>query len=81
MSEDDRISLARLEEKVTQWMETTTAYRLSLCDKINKITDRLDSLPCRERGEMYRGLGITQKLMWSAIGITFGIMLAHLGWR
>lgn len=85
MSEEDRISLARLEEKVSGWMESTEIYRISLCNKIAemrqaqiKIMESLYSLPCKERGEMYRGLGVREKLMWGSIGITFGIMIKHL---
>jgi len=44
MSEEDRTALVRLEEKfnnlldkVTGWMDTTTDYRLSLCEKIAEV--------------------------------------------
>jgi hypothetical protein len=81
MSEEDRTALVRLQTQVENWMATTNDYRISLCEKITKITDKLDSLPCRERGEMYKGMTLTNKLMWSALGITFGIVIAHLGWK
>ena len=81
MSEEDRTALVRLQTQVEGWMTSTDAYRISLCEKINKITDKLDVLPCRERAEMYKGMGVTMKLIWTAIGTTFGILIAHLGWK
>ena len=74
MSEEDKISLARLEEKVTQWMETTTEYRVRLCGKVDSIFKKFDKLPCRERG-------LGTKLLWGSIGIIGGILVAHLGWK
>ena len=81
MSEEDRTALVRLQTQVESWMATTTDYRISLCEKISRITDKLENLPCRERGEMYKGMGVTMKLIWAAIGTTFGILIAHLGWK
>lgn len=42
--DDERI--ARLEERVTNWMETTTEYRKSLCDKLDVINRKIDNMPC-----------------------------------
>ena len=85
MSEDDKVSIARLEERVIGWMNSTDAYRNSLCEKMAelkvgqvKIFEMLYDLPCKERGEMYKGLGMREKLMWSSIGITFGVVIKHL---
>jgi hypothetical protein len=81
MSEDDRVSIARLETQVSTWMDTTNEYRVNLCNKIDKIMTKFEDLPCKERGEMYKGMGITAKLMWTAIGVTFGLIAAHMGWK
>lgn len=74
MSEEDRVSLARLEEKVTQWMETTTEYRQSLCSKIDSLYKRFDKLPCRERS-------LGTKLLWAALGVLGTLVFFHLGWK
>ena len=81
MSEEDRTALVRLQTQVEGWMTTTDDYRRSLCQKIDNIVNKLEALPCRERAEMYKGFGVTMKLVWAAIGTTFGILIAHLGWK
>lgn len=81
MGEDDRILIAKLEERVENWMSSTNEYRLSLCHKIDKIMDKLAELPCKERSEIYKGIALREKLIWAAIGVTFTIMTIHLGWR
>jgi hypothetical protein len=48
MSEEEKIALARLEEKVTGWMETTTEYRKELCRKFKEINDKVSDMPCKE---------------------------------
>jgi hypothetical protein len=70
-----------LSERVENWMSTTTEYRKLLCDKIDKINTKVELLPCKERGEMYKNAKFTTKLLWGALGITFGILIAHLGWK
>jgi hypothetical protein len=74
MSEEDRVSLARMEEKVTQWMSTTNEYRVNLCSKIDNIYKRFDKLPCRERG-------LGTKLLWTALGVVGTLLFFHLGWK
>lgn len=77
----ERTTIEVLEERVANWMTSTTDYRKDLCQKIAYITKKLDDLPCKERGEMYKGIKTTQRLLWGAVGIVFGILLAHLGWK
>ena len=81
MGEEDRIAIARLEEKVTHWMETTTEYRVSLCNKIDKLFQKFESLPCKERSEIYKGLAVREKLIWGAIGVVATLLFIHLGYR
>ncbi len=88
MEQTDRDSIIRLEERVENWMNTTTEYRHSLCEKINeikvsvgKVVDTVNNLPCKERGEITKGQGVTNKLIWAAIGIVFGLLVAHMGWK
>jgi hypothetical protein len=71
---DDKAKIDVLEERVTNWMESTTEYRRDLCRKIDIITNSISKLPCAERK-------LSTKLLWGAIGITFGIVVAHLGWK
>lgn len=42
--DDERI--AKLEERVTNWMDTTTEYRKALCAKLDIIDKKLGGLPC-----------------------------------
>ena len=85
MSEEDRINLARLETRVTSWMNSTNEYRLSLCAKIDKIVEKIEALPCRVREERSKQETRTQTLLWTGvwvvIGTIGGILIAHLGWR
>ena len=81
MKPEEREAFIKLQTQVEGWMATTTEYRVNLCNKIDKIMGRLESLPCRERAEIYKNIGITMKLLWAGLGITFGLIVAHLGWR
>lgn len=72
--QDIKVELASFTASVTEWMKTTTEYRKNLCDKIEVVKTRLSELPCKERR-------LGTKLVWGAIGITFGILIAHLGWK
>jgi hypothetical protein len=69
-------------------MASTEEYRRVLCEKISeikagqmKLFEMLYDLPCKARGEMYKSFALTQKLLWGAVGITFGILAAHLQWK
>jgi len=68
------IQVASFTAKVTEWMETTTEYRKKLCDKIDGLKIDFAKLPCK-------GRIVQSRLMWGAIGIVFGILVAHIGWR
>lgn len=73
MVDDERI--ARLEERVNNWMETTTDYRKSLCFKLDKIQDKLDTLPCPSRIEHTNNINFQLKALWTVTG---GMVLAIL---
>jgi hypothetical protein len=73
--------LTRLETLQEEDKTDRITWRKSLCDKIDKIFSKLEGLPCRERGEMYRGLRMREALMWGAIGIVTTLLFIHLGWR
>lgn len=77
----DDVEIRVLKERVENWMSTTTEYRKALCEKIDRIGQKFESLPCKERGEMYKSAKFAAKLIWGAVGITFGILIAHLGWK
>ena len=77
----DKPTIEVLEERVSNWMESTTEYRKDLCRKIDIITTKLSELPCKERSEMYKNMKIIATLIWGGLGITFGILIVHLGWK
>lgn len=65
--DDERI--ARLEERVNNWMETTTQYRKALCAKLDVILERMNALPCRERAVVVESVKSDvrwlQKVVWT----------------
>ena len=78
--DDERI--ARLETKVELWMESTTSYRRDLCSKLDRVMNKLEELPCRERIEGTKSIrteiGWLQKIIWTVccIGLPSIIGLA-----
>lgn len=72
-NEDTRIEV--LTERVENWMQSTTEYRLSLCAKLDKINDRLDKLPCEARIEASKGIKFQLNLFWWAIGLLIPMVL------
>ena len=80
MSEDERIALARLEEKVTGWMETTTEYRKSLCRKLDEVKTQMANMPCKEHIKTFEYLTNSIKFIFIILGIMVGfIVKVHLG--
>ena len=61
--QDDR-KIAVLEERVTNWMESTTEYRKDLCRKIDIITSKLSDLPCKSREEITKGVKKDLDKVW-----------------
>lgn len=86
--EEEGITLARLEERVGNWMKTTTDYRKQLCEKIDdlgskveRLGDKLSSLPCSARAEITKGMQCQMNWLWIALttitlgGVIFGIWM------
>lgn len=70
----DDNKIAVLEERVTNWMESTTEYRKDLCRKIDIITNKLGELPCKERSGWYGTMKArTQVTMW-AVGLVLTVL-------
>lgn len=69
--DDGRIG--RLEERVSNWMETTTDYRKQLCSKLDKIQTKIENLPCPSRIEHTKHIDFNLKALWAVTG---GIVLA-----
>lgn len=80
MSDEEKIALARLEEKVTGWMETTTEYRKELCRKITELKNKVSDMPCREHIKTFEYLTNSIKLIYIILGIIVAfIVKVHLG--
>ena len=67
-------NVAILEERVSNWMETTTEYRKSLCGKLDivlrEISDMKETfakLPCRERDSRYNAIEKQISFMWVVV--------------
>jgi hypothetical protein len=76
-----KVELASFTAKVGQWMETTKEYRISLCDKFKEVKDEVSNLRIDFSKLPCKGRVIQSRLMWGALGIIFGIVVAHLGWK
>ena len=73
-----KTEIAVLAEKVNQWMDSTTGYRKTLCEKIEKIDNQLSThvtttieklnvLPCRERQAWYLSLSKQVRWLWALV--------------
>ena len=79
--EDKKIAV--LEERVSNWMETTTSYRRDLCAKLDKVGIKLDDLvsvigklPCEPRKAWYQSMGRQVGFMWVVLGL---VLVSVLG--
>ena len=79
--EETRVETKRIATLVEERNTSANVWRDSVCKKFDKIFEWLEKLPCKERGEMYKHLNLTRKLIWGAIGITFALVVSHLGWK
>jgi hypothetical protein len=71
-----KISHARLEEKVSGFLEGTIEYRRSLCRKLDGIVDKIDGLPCDKREGMHDNVKAQLVGMWCVISVVFFSILA-----
>ena len=60
----DKPMIEVLEERVSNWMESTTEYRKDLCRKIDIITNKLNDLPCKSREEITKGVRKDLDKIW-----------------
>jgi hypothetical protein len=88
MNDDDKMMIVRLEERLANFMAGTIEYRDTLCEKVNDIKkdikeliSNIYSLPCKAREAQTKGMLLREKLLWGAVGGTFGLLVAHLGWK
>ncbi len=72
----DKPTIEVLEERVSNWMETTTEYRKDLCRKIDIITNKLIDLPCKSREEITKNVKKEQDKIWLFINM---IIVAIVG--
>lgn len=80
-NDHEHASIVRLEERLASFMRGTVEYRDALTKDLGDIKKFVSDLPCKERGEMYKGIGVGFKLLWGAIGIVFTLLVAHLKWQ
>lgn len=67
---DTDVQIEVLTERVENWMNTTTEYRLSLCSKLDKIQQQLHDLPCPARIEQTNGIKTQLKALWVLVSAT-----------
>ena len=68
-----RMDFSALNAKVSEWMVGTTEYRKLQKESLDKLTDILVKLPCKERSGWYLAINRQIGIMWVFIG---GIVLA-----
>jgi hypothetical protein len=73
MNNLEDIEIKVLTERVNRWMETTTDYRISLCQRLDKIQDQLNNLPCDVRCEETKNIKQQILALWACTG---GMMIA-----
>jgi hypothetical protein len=81
----DDHKIAILEERVSNWMLTTTEYRKALCAKLDVVLDnqhkmnsRLDKLPCEARKQIYGHIWANVYALWAVVGILFSALLLKI---
>ena len=79
--EKSNLEAKRIATLMDERNSSATIWRDNVCKKFDKIFSWLETLPCRERAEMYKGFTFSRKLLWGALGITFAILVSHLGWK
>jgi hypothetical protein len=60
--DDSRIEV--LTERVENWMETTTDYRIALCKKLDRLNEKVNGLQCIARIEETKGIKVQLKALW-----------------
>lgn len=75
--DDERI--AKLEERVANWMESTTEYRRSLCSKLDSIKEQIGQMPCTKGHDMHvdRQLGA---IWWIVSVCLVGLVSVSVAW-
>lgn len=77
MSDDDiqtlKIELATLTERVSNWMVTTTDYRVNLFTKLDSLQDRLNKLPCDRRSSLSTQI----KVIWGVMVVIIGAIVSE----
>jgi KaiC/GvpD/RAD55 family RecA-like ATPase len=67
-----------LKARVDDWMVTTDDYRKILCNKIDKIVEKLEVLPCRERKTFYDSISTQMRTLW--VFVTAIVLLIIAEW-
>jgi hypothetical protein len=71
-----KMSIVEYIAGLKEWQKTTVEYRKQSCEKLDKIFERLDTLPCKERAGWYQSLSRQVSLLWVFIsGIIIAVIL------
>jgi len=68
--------IAVLEERLANFMDTTTEFREELNTKLDKILDKLSILPCKERIGLFDGMTKQVNFMWLVLSILLISLIA-----
>lgn len=75
--------MAVLKQRFDSWMDGTMTYRVQqkdawdkLCCKIDKISEKVFNLPCKQGEESYKGLANQIKAIWGLMIIGIGALVS-----
>lgn len=61
------IEFSTFEATITSFMNETKDHRRDLHNKLDKLCDKLDKLPCERQKGIITNLGLQLKLLWGII--------------
>jgi len=74
MTEEDKVEIARVRERLENWQASTSEYRKLLCEKITELREGqkeifriLSGLPCKEQNAWYASMNRQMLFMWGVI--------------
>jgi hypothetical protein len=59
---------ANYSKSFDEWKKESKEWRIRFCEKIDKIIDKLDKLPCDERKGFYQSINRQVTFMWVILG-------------
>lgn len=85
MTEEDKVEIARLRERLDNFQTATVEYRRLLCEKIAELHEGqkeifkiLSGLPCKEQSAWYASMNRQMLFMWGVITLIGAVLVKIL---